>query len=78
MKRYLGRQILQLIPVSLSFLIVFSWYMWPGDPSQLMLPEGAVKRKLKVCGSLGPDKRLLSVWNFLSHLTEGISVILSG
>ncbi|MGH7300551.1 MAG: ABC transporter permease [Candidatus Rokuibacteriota bacterium] len=74
MKRYLGRQLVQLVVVIIGISVLsFSILHVIGDPVVLFVPEGAPKEEFERFRKLlGLDKPLyVQYWNFASRAVQG-------
>lgn len=82
MIRYIGKRLLQMIPILLTvaILIFTLMYFVPGDPVQIMLGDTATPEQIAAArASFGLDKPyLVRLWNYLVgiiHLDFGTSYI---
>lgn len=82
MIRYIGKRLLQMIPILLTvaILIFTLMYFVPGDPVQIMLGDTATPEQVAAArASFGLDQPyLIRLWNYLSgiiHLDFGTSYI---
>lgn len=82
MIRYIGKRLLQMIPILLTvaILIFTLMYFVPGDPVQIMLGDTATPEQIAAArASFGLDKLyLVRLWNYLVgiiHLDFGTSYI---
>lgn len=82
MIRYIGKRLLQMIPILLTvaILIFTLMYFVPGDPVQIMLGDTATPEQVAVArASFGLDQPyIIRLWNYLTgivHLDFGTSYI---
>jgi len=74
MLRYIGKRLLQMIPILavVAILIFTLMYFVPGDPVQIMLGDSATPQQIAAArANLGLDKPyLVRLWNYLIGITH--------